>query len=197
MQMTPALRADFRRALLATLCFGAAAGIFQSTLNNYLADVHGFGAESRGWLEFPRELPGFLMIVIAGAMLLRLRETQMAAAAMLLTALGAFGRGVYVIGKTLLYGDPVRGYPTLVVLVLFAGGLQLMALGIIGEYLARMFVEVKGRPLYLVQRSLPPARPLPPKKPSKRSPKISLNPPKASSKPSKPENPWPPRLWPN
>jgi predicted MFS family arabinose efflux permease len=91
--MTPALRADFRRALLATLCFGAAAGIFQSTLNNYLADVHGFGAESRGWLEFPRELPGFLMIVIAGAMLLRLRETQMAAAAMLLTALGALGLG--------------------------------------------------------------------------------------------------------
>ena len=78
------------------------------------------------------------------------------------SALVAFIYGVYVIGKTLLYGDPVRGYPTLVVLVLFAGGLQLMALGIIGEYLARMFVEVKGRPLYLVQRSLPPARPLPP-----------------------------------
>ena len=93
MELTPALRADFRRALLATLCFGAAAGIFQSTLNNYLADVHGFGAESRGWLELPRELPGFLMIIIAGAMLVRMRETQMAAAAMLMTALGALGLG--------------------------------------------------------------------------------------------------------
>ena len=59
-----------------------------------------------------------------------------------------------VIVKTLLYGDPVAGYPTLVVLVLFLGGLQLMALGIIGEYLARMFIEVKQRPLYLVQRHL-------------------------------------------
>ncbi len=77
------------------------------------------------------------------------------------TALVAFGYGVFVIGKTLLYGDPVRGYPTLVVLVLFGGGLQLMALGIIGEYLARMFVEVKGRPLYLVQRSLPSTLPPP------------------------------------
>jgi len=77
------------------------------------------------------------------------------------TALVAFGYGVFVIGKTLLYGDPVRGYPTLVVLVLFGGGLQLMALGIIGEYLARMFIEVKGRPLYLVQRSLPSALPPP------------------------------------
>jgi hypothetical protein len=54
----------------------------------------------------------------------------------------------------------VAGYPTLIVVVLFLGGLQLMALGIIGEYLARMFVEVKERPLYLVQRRLPPARPL-------------------------------------
>ena len=77
------------------------------------------------------------------------------------TALTAFAYGVYVIGKTLLYGDPVRGYPTLIVVVLFLGGLQLMALGIIGEYLARMFIEVKQRPLYLVQRCLPPRRPLP------------------------------------
>jgi len=78
----------------------------------------------------------------------------------LVTALGAFGRGVYVIFKTLLYGDPVAGYPTLVVLILFLGGLQLMALGIIGEYLARMFIEVKQRPLYLVQQCLAPGRPL-------------------------------------
>ncbi len=78
-----------------------------------------------------------------------------------LTALAAFAYGVYVIGKTLLYGDPVRGYPTLIVVVLFLGGLQLMALGIIGEYLARMFIEVKQRPLYLVQQWLPPQRSLP------------------------------------
>ena len=76
------------------------------------------------------------------------------------TALVAFAYGAFVVAKTLLYGDPVRGYPTLVTIVLFLGGLQLMALGIIGEYLARMFIEVKQRPLYLVQRRLPPSRPL-------------------------------------
>ena len=70
-------------------------------------------------------------------------------------ALAAFAFGLYVVVKTLLYGDPVPGYPTLATLVLFLGGLQLVALGIIGEYLARMFVEVKQRPLYLVARHLP------------------------------------------
>jgi len=97
-----ALDRDVRNALLATLCFGAASGIFQSTLNNYLADVHRFGAESRGWLELPRELPGFLMIFVAGALLLRLRETQMAALAMLLTAAGAVGLGFLAPGTALL-----------------------------------------------------------------------------------------------
>ena len=85
---------------------------------------------------------------------------KLASYAGLLTALGAFCYGVKVIVWTLLYGDPVAGYPTLIVVVLFLGGLQLMALGIIGEYLARMFVEVKQRPLYLVQRRLQPARPI-------------------------------------
>jgi len=86
---------------------------------------------------------------------------KLASYAGLITALVAFGYGIKVIVKTLLYGDPVAGYPTLVVLVLFLGGLQLMALGLIGEYLARMFIEVKQRPLYLVQRHLRSAASIP------------------------------------
>jgi len=81
-------RHELKIALVATLFFGAAGGIFTATLNNYLAEVHNFGAEARGWLEFPRELPGFLMIFVSGAMLTLWRETQMAALAMLFTALG-------------------------------------------------------------------------------------------------------------
>jgi glycosyltransferase involved in cell wall biosynthesis len=78
------------------------------------------------------------------------------------TAVGAFAYGAYVVAKTLVYGDPVRGYPTLLVVVLSLGGLQLMALGIIGEYLARIFIDVKARPLYLVQRVLTSTTPLRP-----------------------------------
>jgi len=66
------------------------------------------------------------------------------------TALIAFAVGIKVLGKALLHGDPVPGYPSLMLTVLFLGGVQLIALGIIGEYLARMFIEIKGRPLYLL-----------------------------------------------
>ena len=69
----------------------------------------------------------------------------------MLTALGAFLYGMFIVLETILYGNPVAGYPSLLVVVLFLGGIQLMALGVIGEYLGRMFDETKGRPLYLIK----------------------------------------------
>lgn len=64
-----------------------------ATLNNYLAEVHDLGAEARGWLELPREMPGFFIMLVVGGLLTLMRETRMASAAMLLTAIGAFGLG--------------------------------------------------------------------------------------------------------
>jgi glycosyltransferase involved in cell wall biosynthesis len=69
----------------------------------------------------------------------------------MVTALGAFLFGMFIVLETLLFGNPVPGYPSLLVVVLFLGGIQLMALGVIGEYLGRMFDETKGRPLYLLK----------------------------------------------
>ena len=68
-----------------------------------------------------------------------------------LTAFGAFLFGMFIVVKTIFFGNPVPGYPSLLVVVLFLGGIQLMALGVIGEYLGRMFDETKGRPLYLIK----------------------------------------------
>lgn len=56
----------------------------------------------------------------------------------------------WIILNTLLYGDPVQGYPTLMTTILFLGGIQLIFLGIIGEYLSRIFNESKNRPLYII-----------------------------------------------
>jgi len=55
-----------------------------------------------------------------------------------------------VIYKTVLYGNDVRGYPSLMVAILFLGGVQLLSIGVLGEYLGRTFNEAKGRPLYFV-----------------------------------------------
>lgn len=63
---------------------------------------------------------------------------------------GAMIYMLIVLARALLYGDPVAGYPTLMTVMLFLGGTQLLALGIIGEYLGQIFHETKHRPIYLV-----------------------------------------------
>ncbi|WP_448096612.1 glycosyltransferase family 2 protein [Luteibacter yeojuensis] len=63
----------------------------------------------------------------------------------------AFLYGLWVLLKVLIWGDPVRGYPTLMVVILFLGGAQLLALGVIGEYVGRTYSESKRRPLYYVE----------------------------------------------
>lgn len=75
-----------------------------------------------------------------------------------LTALSAFIYAAFVFVKTLLLGDPVPGFPTLIVVISFLGGLQLMAIGVLGEYVGRLFVEAKNRPLYLIEEMHPPAQ---------------------------------------
>ncbi len=70
----------------------------------------------------------------------------------LLVALFAIVYGGVLVIRTLAFGNPVPGYPSLMAVITFLGGVQLMTLGVIGEYLGRIFNETKQRPLYIVER---------------------------------------------
>ncbi|WP_163938367.1 glycosyltransferase family 2 protein [Paraferrimonas sp. SM1919] len=71
-----------------------------------------------------------------------------------IVALSAFVYGVWIVLKTMLFGETVAGYPSLMVAILGLGGVQLLAIGILGEYLGRVFVEVKARPNYLIDKTI-------------------------------------------
>ena len=67
------------------------------------------------------------------------------------TSLLAFIYMLVIFIRTILFGDPVQGYPTMIIVILSLGGIQLLALGILGEYLGRVFTETKNRPVYFVR----------------------------------------------
>ena len=63
----------------------------------------------------------------------------------------AFIVAIIIIFRTMLFGDPVAGWPSLVVIILFVGGVQLFTIGILGQYLAKTYLETKNRPIYLIE----------------------------------------------
>jgi len=66
-------------------------------------------------------------------------------------ALVAFAYGTFIVGRVLLLGRDMPGYASLITVILFLGGVQLIGLGVLGEYLGRIYLETKGRPVYIVR----------------------------------------------
>ena len=58
---------------------------------------------------------------------------------------------LFIIVRTLLFGDPVSGWPSTISIILFIGGVQLFTIGILGQYLAKTYIEVKKRPKYIIK----------------------------------------------
>ena len=71
----------------------------------------------------------------------------------LLTTLLSFIYLIFIVIKYLLYGDPVQGWPTLISVILIMGGIQLLCIGIIGQYVGKTYMEVKNRPHFIVSES--------------------------------------------
>ncbi len=70
----------------------------------------------------------------------------------ILVSIMTFVYMVYVVIKALLFGDPVAGYPSMMTIILFLGGIQLLSIGVLGEYLSKTYMEVKNRPNYIIKR---------------------------------------------
>ncbi|MBE6877907.1 MAG: glycosyltransferase family 2 protein [Ruminococcaceae bacterium] len=65
----------------------------------------------------------------------------------------AFCLMLFYVVKAIMFGDPVSGFPTLISVILMLGGLQLLCLGILGQYLAKTYLETKGRPIYIIGKT--------------------------------------------
>ena len=96
------------------------------------------------WKLFAYAIEGIVAFTVA--------PLRMATIFGILVSIIAFLYMLFVFGKALIIGDPVAGYPSMVVIILFLGGIQLLSLGIIGEYLSKTYMEAKKRPKYIIRK---------------------------------------------
>ena len=93
----------------------------------------------------------------------------------LLAASCGTGFGIWIVIKTLLLGEAVPGYPSLIATMTFFGGIQLLTIGLLGEYIGKIYLETKQRPLYLIRDTLTQAPPLPRLAPLDEAPHAAVN----------------------
>jgi glycosyltransferase involved in cell wall biosynthesis len=103
------------------------------------------GASSFGWRRLAR-------LALTGLTAFSNLPLRVWGAVGMVIALGAIGYGVVIAVRTLVFGNPVPGFTTLAVSIMFFAGVQLLSIGIIGEYVGRVYEETKGRPTFLVER---------------------------------------------
>ncbi len=94
-----------------------------------------------------------LLYSIEGIMAFSTVPLAISAVAGLVFCLVAFVAILFIIAKTLLFGDPVSGWPSTACIILFVGGVQLFCLGIVGQYLSKAYLEIKGRPIYICKET--------------------------------------------
>ncbi|MEI3846422.1 MULTISPECIES: glycosyltransferase family 2 protein [unclassified Microbacterium] len=97
------------------------------------------------------DYPGLANLAIDGITSFTTAPLRISTFLGLLVSLAAFIYLVVIIVRTLLFGIDLAGYPSTLAVILFLGGVQLISLGIIGEYIGRIFTETKRRPVYIVQ----------------------------------------------
>lgn len=131
--------------------------------NRYSKGLFSFVGYKTKWLEYEnvQRVAGetkwsfwkLFIYAIEGIVSFTTAPLTIAAIIGLLFCLVAFIMIIIIIIKTLIYGDPTSGWPSLVCIIFAVSGIQLLCLGIIGEYLAKLYLEVKNRPIYIIKET--------------------------------------------
>ena len=119
---------------------------FKTESLDYMPEDRQFGQTTFGAFRL-------FKLALAGLMSFTTWPLRAVSLAGFLVSICAFMYGLYIVIEFILYRNRVDGWPTIVTILLFFSGINLLSLGIVGEYIARIFDEVKGRPLYLVRQS--------------------------------------------
>ena len=131
--------------------------------NRYTKGIFGFIGYRTKWIEYnaPNREAGtskfniykLMKYALEGIVSFSTKPLILAAYTGILFCLMAFLTIIVIIGKTIIWGDPVSGWPSLACLIVFIGGIQLFFLGIIGIYLSKIYLEIKNRPVYIVKET--------------------------------------------
>lgn len=131
--------------------------------NRYTKGMFGFVGFDTKWLAYdaPDRAVGtskfnfrkLVKYAIEGIMAFSTTPLLLSAYVGMLFCVIAFFAIIFIIVKTLLYGDPTSGWPSMVCIIIFVSGIQLFFLGIIGTYLSKIYLEVKHRPVYIVKET--------------------------------------------
>ncbi len=131
--------------------------------NRYTKGIFGFIGFDTKWLEYeaPERVGGeskfnlkkLIKYALEGIIAFSTKPLLIAAYVGLLFCFVAFIAIIVIILKTLVFGDPTSGWPSLACIIIFASGVQLFFLGVIGVYLSKIYLEVKSRPIYIIKET--------------------------------------------
>ena len=131
--------------------------------NRFSKGIFGWVGFKTKWLEYVNveRVAGetkwsfwkLLLYSLDGIVAFSTAPLAIASIAGILFCLIAFIMICFFVIKTLIWGDPVAGYPSMISIILFIGGVQLFAIGILGQYLSKTYLESKNRPPYIVRET--------------------------------------------
>lgn len=132
-----------------------------SEYNRFSKGIFGWVGFKTKWIAFENvervagetkwSFMGLFLYSLEGIIAFSTRPLMIASLFGILFCLVAFFMISVIIAKTLIWGDPVAGYPSLICAIFFMGGLQLFCLGILGQYLSKTYLETKKRPIYIIR----------------------------------------------